>query len=403
MRILHIAIKDLAQIARNKKSALFILILPVLFTWLMGLIFSQNNGSDPRLPVGLADLDGGLAAGYLSSLLEASDTVRPVTMEDTGLDALEEQVRSQETAAVVLIPEGFSARLTGGDSPQLTALVDRNTPTGQAADRAIQLAATRLLGAAQAANLSVEAYGPFPSEAGRQEFFDESLARAISEWQQPRLTVAYEQAGGQATHAAAAYNGNVQSSAGMMVFFATLSMVTTGYLLIAERRSRTLARLLTTPLTRFEVIGGHALAMFLVSLDQTLLLTLFGQWILGVPYWQSPAATILMIVALALFAAGFGLLISALAQNENQVVLLTLGATLGLGLMGGAFFPLDLTGKTFAAIGHLLPSAWAIEGFQNIALRGLGLEAMLLPAGILAAYAAGSFGLAAWRFRFETG
>jgi ABC-2 type transport system permease protein len=69
--------------------------------------------------------------------------------------------------------------------------------------------------------------------------------------------------------------------------------------------------------------------------------------------------------------------------------------------MGGAWFPLDITGQTFSTIGHLTPTAWAMDGFQNIVMRGLGLSSVLLPAGILLAYAVLFFGLAVWRFRFE--
>jgi ABC-2 type transport system permease protein len=58
-------------------------------------------------------------------------------------------------------------------------------------------------------------------------------------------------------------------------------------------------------------------------------------------------------------------------------------------------------GKAFAAIGHLLPSAWAMDGFQNIILRGLSFSSVLLPAGLLLAYALAFFGLALWRFKFE--
>jgi len=42
-----------------------------------------------------------------------------------------------------------------------------------------------------------------------------------------------------------------------------------------------------------------------------------------------------------------------------------------------------------------------MDGFQNIILRGLGLDSVLLPAGILLVYAVVFFGLAVWRFRFE--
>ena len=42
-----------------------------------------------------------------------------------------------------------------------------------------------------------------------------------------------------------------------------------------------------------------------------------------------------------------------------------------------------------------------MDGFQNIVVRGLGLNSVLLPAGILLVYATGFFGLTVWRFRFE--
>ena len=58
--------------------------------------------------------------------------------------------------------------------------------------------------------------------------------------------------------------------------------------------------------------------------------------------------------------------------------------------LGGAWFPLEFTGQTFSTIGHLTPSAWAMDGFQNIIVRELGLSSIGLPAGILLIYAAAS-------------
>jgi hypothetical protein len=71
--------------------------------------------------------------------------------------------------------------------------------------------------------------------------------------------------------------------------------------------------------------------------------------------------------------------------------------------MGGAWVPLEFTGKAIQTIGHLLPSARALDGLETIVVRGLGLESVWLPAGIIAAYAVGLFALAAWRFRFKQG
>lgn len=52
--------------------------------------------------------------------------------------------------------------------------------------------------------------------------------------------------------------------------------------------------------------------------------------------------------------------------------------------LGGVWLPLEVTGEAFQTVGHLLPTAWAMDGIQNIIVRGLG--SVLLPAGIMPAY-----------------
>lgn len=151
-------------------------------------------------------------------------------------------------------------------------------------------------------------------------------------------------------------------------------------IVVLERKNGVLPRLLTTPITRVEVIAGHLLAMFLVVFAQETLLVLMGQLVFGVDYLRQPGAILVMMVALALFAASLGMLISAISRKEDQVILLCLVAMF-----------------LFSA----LPSAWAMDGFQNVIVRGLGFSSVLLPAAILLVYTFVFFGLAIWRFKFE--
>jgi len=57
-----------------------------------------------------------------------------------------------------------------------------------------------------------------------------------------------------------------------------------------------------------------------------------------------------------------------------------------------------VVGPTFQKIGHLSPVAWGMDGFKNVVIRGLGVEAVLLPAAVLLGFALAIFALAAWRF-----
>jgi ABC-2 type transport system permease protein len=95
------------------------------------------------------------------------------------------------------------------------------------------------------------------------------------------------------------------------------------------------------------------------------------------------------------------LLIGVISKGAEQVILWSLNAMFLFSALGGAWFPLEVAGETFSKIGHLSPAAWAIDGFQNIVLRGQGMASTFLPAGVLLAFAGAFFALAVWRFKFE--
>ena len=279
-------------------------------------------------------------------------------------------------------------------------------PARQTTSRAIETVTGRLLGAVEAAHIAINAVesrnGPMDAPV-RQPILEDNLAQAISAWEEPALTVVVEKATGEALQdpEAISLSGFAQASSGMMVQFSIFGLITSAMVLVLERKSGTLQRLMSSPIRQMEVIAGHVVAMFLVIFTQQLILVLLGQFVFGVNYLRQPFAILLMIATLALWAASLGLLISAISRKEDQVITLSLIAMFIFAALGGAWFPLEVAGKAFAAIGHMLPTAWAMDGFQNILMRGLGFQSVLMPAGILLAYALGFFGVAIWRFRFE--
>jgi ABC-2 type transport system permease protein len=190
-----------------------------------------------------------------------------------------------------------------------------------------------------------------------------------------------------------------QASPGIIVQFAIFGLVTSAQILVSERKTRTLQRLMTTAMQPWEIVAGHLLAMFALTFLQTAMLVVFGQFALGVNYLREPLGTLLVSVALGLWVASMGLLIGVLAKGDDQVILFAMIAMFLFSALGGTWFPLEGAGGTYAALGRLTPSAWAMNGLQNILIRGLGLEATLLPTAILLAYAFGFFLLAVWRFR----
>ena len=399
MRILDLAFKDLSQILRDWKSGLFLLVMPLLFTLFFGFVMGSASAPkpdvDPRLPVGVIDQDGSSLATNLKMLLENSEVVRPVVLDEKDAKQLNQMVEDGALAAVVIIPDGYTTQLLADQPSMLEVIVNQSQPAGQTASRALETITGRLLGAVEAAHIS--------KSANQQSNIQDNLGKAIAAWEEPALTVSVEKATGNTTQneQPTSYSGYAQASAGMMVQFSIFGLITSAMVLVLERKSRTLQRLLSSPIRRVEVIAGHVLAMFCIVFAQQLILVFVGQFVFGVDYARQPLAILLMITVLSLWAASLGLLISAISRKEDQVITLSLIAMFTFAAMGGAWFPLEVAGKTFAAIGHVMPTAWAMDGFQNILMRGLALQSVLMPAGILLAYTLTFFGLAVWRFRFE--
>jgi ABC-2 type transport system permease protein len=143
---------------------------------------------------------------------------------------------------------------------------------------------------------------------------------------------------------------------------------------------------------------GHYFAIVLLLLVEFFLLILFGQLILKLDYLRQAGATLLVAVSAALCIGALGLLIGVLAKSEEQAIMFSLIPMFILSALGGAWVPLEITGPTFSAIGHLSPIAWALDGFENIIARGLGFSSVILPAAALVGYAVLFFALATWRF-----
>jgi ABC-2 type transport system permease protein len=403
MRIVDLMVKDLKQLLRTWMTPVFLVVMPIGFTLFFGLIFGgAGNENDPRLPVAFVDQDGGsVLSTRLLDLLDASDAIRPV-VSDEPVARVEKKVGDEDLAGAVIVPAGYSEQVLAGEEVPLTVIVDGGTAAGSTAQTAIQSAATRLRGAVKAAQLSAEAL-EMQGGSADESFLVGALDSAIAAWREPPLTVVATQSGAaveeQELSVTATRYG--QASPGMMVQFSIAGVIGAAQILVLERKSRSLQRLLTTAISRAEIILGHYLTMFVMIFAQLAVLIGFGQLALGIDYMREPVAMLLLVVTMSLWTASLGLLIGTLARTEDQAVIFSMIPTFILSGLGGAWMPLEVTGKAFQTVGRLLPSAWAMDGIQNIIGRGLGLESALLPAGIMLAYAVVLFALAVWRFRFE--
>ena len=393
IRIFDITLKDMLQMVRDRKIFMFLLVMPIVFTLLFGYAFGGFGGgeSDPRIPVGYLAADENWLTDELHSLLKESDVIRLQEYPVEAMDEMEASIADDDLAAAIIVPAGYGQTILDGKNARLILIGDTSTPVGTSIKSAVLTAANRLDSAVHTA-IVIE------SAAGDLVPFDYAFDQALAAWEQPPITVEETTS----TAIEEETNGNMSlahTSPGMMLQFAIAGLLTSAQIIVTERKSRSLQRMLTTATRRVHILLGHLLAIFIIIFGQFLVLIAFGQYFLNVNYSSDLLATVVVAFTAALCIAALGLLIGALAKSEEQAVIFSLIPMFVFAGLGGAWVPLEITGPTFAAIGHLSPVAWAMDGFKNISVRGLGLESVLLPAVALVAYAILFFGIAAWSFQ----
>ena len=407
MRILDLALKDLSQIFRDKRSLLFLVAMPIAFTFFMGFAYQSGKENetniDTRIPLGWVNNDpGGYVSQRLFEMLSESDSIKVVELTP---DAVDESVRKGKVAGALIVPAGYSEQLSAGKdvSPegdrQLNLIADTNSAQGQSLYQLVRTPVTQLMSALEIASLSADMVGK-PNDASE---LTDAFASASQAWSNADSTslVKVELAISENDFQGDWYGDNPynQASPGILVMFAIMGLVSSGQILVQERKTRTLQRMMSTSMRAWEIIAGHTLAMFGVVFIQVALLVVFGQLVLGVDYLSNSLGTLLVSATLSLWVAAMGMIIGTIAKDDSQVVLFALLAMFIFSALGGTWFPLELSRGTFATIGRAMPSFWAMNGYQNILIRRLGLESVWMPTLILFTYALGFFVLAVWRFR----
>jgi ABC-2 type transport system permease protein len=405
MRVIDLALKDIRQLVRDWRAAIFLLAMPIGFTVMFGFAFGGRGGieeGDPRLPVGLLDQDQGRLSPQLAALLASSQVIRIDEEAATGAAELEELVADGDLAATIFVPAGYSSELLAGQTPRLVLVTDPGSSAGSAVQGEVQSAATRLSSAVRAASLSSQIYDEqvgFADDGARQSYYEDQLAQGVAAWENP--PVAFDTQKAFFEENPAEENAFAQSSPGMMAQFAVFGLLGAVTILVLERKSGSMKRMLTTDLSRGEILLGHYLAMVAMIFVQLFVLVIFGQLFLDLDYLSQPLATLLLIATASLMVAALGLLIGALAKSEEQVIVYSLIPMFILSGFGGAWVPLEVMPEAFGQIARLTPLAWVITGMQDVIIRGRGLEAIWLPALVLFGYAAVFFILGVWRFRIE--
>lgn len=153
----------------------------------------------------------------------------------------------------------------------------------------------------------------------------------------------------------------------MLGVFPFISMfLVTSVVMVRERTSGTLERLLTTPLGKADLVLGYAVAFAVLSVLQACVATAVALWLLDMDTPASVPVLVLVALANALLGTALGLGLSSLAATEFQAVQFLPAVAVPQILLCGLIVPTEQMAGWLDAISRAMPLRYAVDAMQTL-------------------------------------
>lgn len=353
-RLWAIVLKEIRQLRRDRITLAMIVMIPVGQLVLFGYAINLN----PRgLTAAIADQSGSAASRALVMDMVATGVIKPVAQARTPQE-LVEMLRQGRISVGVHVPPDFERRrIDGREVAQV--MVDGSDTVVQSA-------------AAQLAQMPVDSSVATPRKPA------------------PISVVAF-------------YNPQRRSPVnivpGLIGVILTMTMVMfTSVAIVRERERGNMELLITTPVSRTELMVGKVLPYALIGLIQTTVVLLLGTWLFAVPIKGSVLDVYLAAVLLILANLALGLMISTKAASQFQAMQMTVFILLPSILLSGFMFPYAGMPVVAQWLAEALPMTHFLRLIRGVMLRGASLWELWQDVLYLAAFIAVMMSAAVARF-----
>jgi ABC-2 type transport system permease protein len=399
----HIAFKDLKIIFKDRKALAVMLVMPALIMLILGSSLGSSFSIDlkvQKFAVGVVNKDRGIMSQvFINKVLREnlSDLFETFVVEE---DEANSMLKKNTVPSVIIIPEGFTRNIEANKPVRMEVKTQlfgqfQGSIVKTVAEGFAESTSVNYAGAFAVADTMDQYKIPFPAAAGgvsKATMIMSELQKDI-EGELVKFTEVNEEKKRN-------LSGIQYYSAAMLVMFMLFGSNYGTKLMVEERESRTLGRLMSTRVSRVTLITGKFLGLFLICLTQSLILMVFTRLVYGV-HWGNSLPGLALVTLCAVFAgAALGMLIASLAK--------TVKAADGIGqlfiqtftIIGGGMIPIYVMPESIRFMANFTLNWWAMKGYNDL-MMGMGVTAVLPYCGILALMGAAYLTLGVWRFKVE--
>lgn len=178
----------------------------------------------------------------------------------------------------------------------------------------------------------------------------------------------------------------------------------TAFVFLSLRITLVIKRFFATPVQRFSIVLGEALARITFALIGALIIILIGHFAFGFTLIHGFITVVNMLILAAIGVVvfmGFGFIISGIAKNETSVPPIANIVTLPQFLLSGTFFSINAFPSWLQPISKALPLTYLNDAMRKVAFEGAGLQDVGHQLLILAIWGIIVYAVAVKTFKWE--
>jgi ABC-2 type transport system permease protein len=357
-----VAIKEVRQIRRDRRTLVVLLFMPAFFLLLYGYAL---NFDIRHVSLGVEDRDGSpesrqlIASFVQSTYFDVSTSIRSDADVGAAMDR-------DHARAVLVIPTDFSRNIRSGTVADVQIILN-----GDNANTATTVLgyATAVLGAAA------------PGANGAPETHVAVVEVAARAWYNPEL------------------RSSLFLVPGLIAYLAMISaVVATALSIVKEKETGTMEQIRMAPISTPAFVIGKTLPYLVISQVSAMLVVVASMALFDLPMRGSWLTLSLLIAVFLAGALGTGLLVSTVADTQQVAFQAgALVAFLPTLILSGFIFPIASMPVVLQWVTRVVPARYFLVALRGVVLKGLSLGQIWPSLAALVLYALAVLGLSAAR------
>ena len=345
--------KELISLKRHPGRLVSIILFPII----MILLFGYGMGGEMTdLPIVVVSQSDGNLTDLTLNTIKSTDTYHVVkVMDDQG--KAEKMVDRGEVKAAIIMPEDYDDTNSSNQKAVTLYLDSSDQMASQILDSSTQAIFSKLSNMVAAGSVT---------SVSQNSSADPSLSHQINNFKDDI-----------GLHINRIY-GNIKyidflvpAVLGMTVMMSC--MMGMGATIAGERETGELARLFMTPTSVSTVIGGKIAAKLVIELVRAVILILMAILLFNVSIKGGLLQTFIVLVFGALCFVGFGIMLSARTQTQEDYAQIVMPFSMPMMFVSGVFYPIETMPWILQKLAYVFPLTYLNDAMRGVMLKGQSL------------------------------